>query len=253
MTRHQVTRIARTVALAAVIAAVAGCNTLTKLSEVGDGPKLSQIDNPTARPGYRPVSLPLPAAQPADHNPNSLWRPGAKAFFKDTRAKDVGDILTVKLDLQDSATWDNKTERDRQDSEDADVTKLLGLEAEFTKVLPEAVDPTSMLSFGNTHSTSGDGTIERSETLEVTFAAIVTQILPNGHLVILGRQEVRVNAELRELMVTGVIRPEDIDSDNSIPHQKIAEMRVAYGGRGTLSNLQQPRWGTQIWDILFPF
>jgi len=253
MTRHLVTRIARTVALAAAIAAIAGCNTLTKLSEVGDGPKLSQIDNPTARPGYKPVSLPLPAAQPADHNPNSLWRPGAKAFFKDTRAKDVGDILTVKLDLQDSATWDNKTERDRQDSEDADVTKLLGIEGQFSKVLPEAVDPSSMLSFGNTHSTSGDGTIERSETLEVTFAAIVTQILPNGHLVILGRQEVRVNAELRELMVTGVIRPEDIDSDNSIPHQKIAEMRVAYGGRGTLSNLQQPRWGTQIWDIIFPF
>ena len=253
MTRHPAMRTVQIAALAAVIAAVAGCNTLTKLSEVGDGPKLSQIDNPTARPDYKPVNLPLPAAQPADHNPNSLWRPGAKAFFKDTRAKDIGDILTVKLNLQDSATWDNKTERDRQDSEDTDVTSLLGLEAEFSKVLPEAVDPTSMLSFGNTHSTSGDGSIERSETLEVTFAAIVTQILRNGHLVILGRQEVRVNAELRELMVTGVIRPEDIDSDNSIPHEKIAEMRVAYGGRGTLSNLQQPRWGTQIWDILFPF
>jgi flagellar L-ring protein precursor FlgH len=253
MTRHPAMRIVKIAALATVIAAVAGCNTLTKLSEVGDGPKLSQIENPTARPDYKPVSLPLPAAQPSDHNPNSLWRPGAKAFFKDTRAKEIGDILTVKLDLKDSASWDNKTERDRQDSEDTDVTSLLGLEAEFSKVLPEAVNPSSMLSFGNTHSTSGDGSIERSETLEVTFAAIVTQILRNGHLVILGRQEVRVNAELRELMVTGVIRPEDIDSDNSIPHEKIAEMRVAYGGRGTLSNLQQPRWGTQIWDILFPF
>ncbi len=253
MTRHPAMRIVRIAALSAVIAAVAGCNTLTKLSEIGDGPKLSQIDNPTARPDYKPVNLPLPAAQPADHNPNSLWRPGAKAFFKDTRAKDIGDILTVKLNLKDSATWDNKTERDRKDSEDTDVTALLGLEAEFSKVLPEAVNPASMMSFGNTHSTSGDGSIERSETLEVTFAAIVTQILRNGHLVILGRQEVRVNAELRELMVTGVIRPEDIDSDNSIPHEKIAEMRVAYGGRGTLSNLQQPRWGAQIWDVLFPF
>jgi flagellar L-ring protein precursor FlgH len=253
MTRHPAMRIVQTATVAVVIAALAGCNTLTRLSEVGDGPKLTQIDNPTARPGYKPVSLPLPAALPADHNPNSLWRPGAKAFFKDTRAKDIGDILTVKLNLKDSATWDNKTERDRKDSEDTDVTALLGLEAEFAKVLPEAVNPSSMISFGNTHATSGDGTIERSETLEVTFAAIVTQILPNGHLVLLGRQEVRVNAELRELMVTGVIRPEDIDSDNSIPHEKIAEMRVAYGGRGTLSNLQQPRWGTQIWDILFPF
>lgn len=253
MTRHPTMRILHAAAVAVTLAAVAGCNTLTKLSEVGDGPKLSQIDNPTARPDYRPVSMPLPAARPADHNPNSLWRPGAKAFFKDTRAKEVGDILTVKLNLQDSASWDNKTERDRKDSEDTDVTKFLGLEAEFSKVLPEAVDPTSMLSFGNTHTTSGDGSIERSETLALTFAAIVTQILPNGHLVVLGRQEVRVNAELRELMVTGVIRPEDIDSDNSVSHEKIAEMRVAYGGRGTLSNLQQPRWGTQIWDILFPF
>ncbi|MBE0530746.1 MAG: flagellar basal body L-ring protein FlgH [Rhodospirillales bacterium] len=253
MTRHPAMQIVKIAALAGVIAAVAGCNTLTKLSEVGDGPKLSQIDNPTARPGYKPVSLPLPAAQPADHNPNSLWRPGAKAFFKDTRAKDVGDIMTVKLNLKDSASWDNKTERDRKDSEDTDVTSLLGYEGSLSKILPEAVNPASLLSFGNTHSTAGDGSIERSETLELTFAAIVTQILRNGHLVILGRQEVRVNAELRELMVTGVIRPEDIDSDNSIPHEKIAEMRVAYGGRGTLSNLQQPRWGTQIWDILFPF
>ena len=87
----------------------------------------------------------------------------------------------------------------------------------------------------------------------MTFAAIVTQILPNGLLVVMGRQEIRVNSELRELMVTGIIRPSDIDSDNTITHDKIAEMRVAYGGRGTLSGLQQPRWGTQIWDIIFPF
>ena len=103
------------------------------------------------------------------------------------------------------------------------------------------------------HSTSGDGDIERSEDIKLTFAAVVTQILPNGSLVVMGRQEILVNAELRELLVTGVVRPEDIESDNTISHEKIAEMRVAYGGRGTLSQLQQPRWGTQIWDIIFPF
>lgn len=248
------TRTAASLLIAAALAlAVSGCNTFSRLSEVGDGPKLTEIANPTASPKYQPVSMPMPAPIPADHNPNSLWRPGAKAFFKDTRAKDIGDILTVKLDLNDSATWDNKTERDRDDSEDADVSSLLGYEASLHQVLPEAVDPGSLLSFGNTHSTSGDGSIERSESLELSFAATVTQILPNGHLVIMGRQEIRVNAELRELLVVGVVRPEDIDSDNSITHERIAEMRVAYGGRGTLSELQKPRWGAQVWDIIAPF
>ncbi len=165
----------------------------------------------------------------------------------------MGDILTVQLNLDDSASLANTTERDRDDSEDTDVTNFLGLEAEYSKVLPQAISPTAVMSMGSTSSTSGDGSIERSETIELTFAAVITQILPNGNLVIVGRQEVMVNSELRELMVTGVIRPEDIDSSNVVSHEKIAEMRVAYGGRGTLSDLQQPRWGTQIWDILFPF
>ena len=115
------------------------------------------------------------------------------------------------------------------------------------------MNPAAIANFGNTHGTEGDGSIERSEEISLTFAAVVTQVLPNGNLVIMGRQELRVNSELRELMVTGVVRPSDIDSDNKISHEKIAEMRVAYGGRGTLSELQQPRWGMQLWDILFPF
>jgi flagellar L-ring protein precursor FlgH len=235
------------------ISSLSACNTLSRFSEVGGGPKLTNIENPIAKPAYRPVSLPMPAPQIAEDNPSSLWRNGARAFFKDHRAKEIGDIVTVKLDLSDSATLANSTERDRNDSEDTNVTNLLGLEGEFAKVLPQGILPGSVMSFDNVHKTQGDGGIERSETIDLTFAAVVTQILPNGSLVIMGRQEVRVNAELRELLVTGVVRPEDIESDNTINHEKIAEMRVAYGGRGTLSQLQQPRWGTQIWDIVFPF
>jgi len=237
----------------AATATLSACNTVSRLASVGDGPEHTPIINPTKRPDYRPVSMPMPAPQVARHNPNSLWRSGAKAFFKDQRAKEVGDILTVNIALDNEASLANSTERTREDSEDTDVTNLLGLEAEATKVLPEGVNLGSIISFGNDHSTSGDGEIDRSEAIELEVAAVITQILPNGNLVIAGRQEIRVNYELRELMVTGIVRREDIATDNSVSHDKIAEMRLAYGGRGTISDLQQPRWGTQVWDILFPF
>ena len=245
------------VAMATLI--LSGCNLLTRLSEVGEEPKMTQIQNPQVRPDYKPVNLPMPAPRVAEDNPNSLWRAGARAFFKDHRAKEVGDLVTVLMSLSDSATFSNSTERDRTNSEDVDVNDFLGLENELSRVLPQGVGASGgvfdgqIANFNSTHATEGDGTIERSESLSLTFAAIVTQILPNGSLVIMGRQEVRVNAELRELMVTGVIRPSDIDSDNTISDDDIAEMRVAYGGRGTLSGLQKPRWGMEMWDILFPF
>ena len=109
------------------------------------------------------------------------------------------------------------------------------------------------MTLSTDHDTKGDGSITRSETVSLTFAAVITQVLPNGLLAFMGRQEVKVNAEMRELQVTGLVRPEDIESDNTINHDKIAEMRVAYGGRGTLSDLQQPRWGFQLMDIIMPF
>jgi len=245
----------KTLMLTATLAAtVSACNTVSRITEIGDGPELTQITNPTVMPNYRPVSMPMPSPKIAQANPNSLWRPGARAFFKDHRAKEVGDILTVSLALSDSAALQNKTERARTDKESANATKLLGFETKLAKNnLPAGFSPTAAANFGNNHATSGDGTIDRKETINLTFAAVVTQILPNGALVILGRQELMVNSEMRELELTGVVRPGDIDADNSVAHTRIAEMRVAYGGRGTLSNLQQPRWGTQLWDILFPF
>jgi len=240
--------------LAISLTALSACNTVSRISEVGDGPELTQITNPTVMPSYRPVSMPMPKASLRTVNPNSLWRNGARAFFKDHRAKAVGDILTVNLSLNDSASLANNTTRSRKDRETADVTALLGYETKLAKNnLPQGFSPTASANFGNAHNTAGDGTIARSEKIALTFAAVVTQILPNGSLVIMGRQEVLVNAEMRELLVTGVVRPEDIESDNTIVHTRIAEMRVAYGGSGTLTGLQQPRWGTQLWDILFPF
>ena len=183
----------------------------------------------------------LTTAAPVVDNPNSLWRTGARAFFKDIRAKDVGDTLTVRLRLDDRAKMQNVTKRKRDDTQSLGVDSLFGYQTKLGKLFPRDVN------------TGGDGDIGRAEKLELTFAAMVTQVLPNGSMAIMGRQEVRVNYELRELMLVGVVRPQDIEADNSISHERIAEMRVGYGGRGTLSDLQQPRWGTQIMDILMPF
>jgi len=168
------------VAALMVATSLSGCNVLTRLSEVGGAPKTTPIANPTTAPGYRPVTMPMPAPQIAEDNPNSLWRAGARAFFKDIRAKAVGDILTVKLTINDKAELENITERERADTEDTDATKLFGLELEFAKKLPQGITPSSLTSLGNALKTKGDGSIDRSETITLTFAATITQILPNA-------------------------------------------------------------------------
>ena len=240
--------------IVALAMAVAGCNTLTRLWEVGSEPNLGTVSNPKDDPAYASASLPMPQPTLLEGNSSSLWRTGAKAFFKDIRAKEVGDILTVKLRLDDSAKLENKTTRKRDDSEDMQINTILGYEASLNDIFPEAVNlGGTMLDFETDHQTLGNGDIDRSEEIELEVAAVVAQVLPNGSLAILGRQELRVNFELRELLVAGIVRPQDIEADNTIPHERIAEMRLAYGGRGTLSDLQQPRWGTQVWDILWPF
>ncbi|MGE4561714.1 MAG: flagellar basal body L-ring protein FlgH, partial [Rhodospirillales bacterium] len=171
---------------------LSGCNLATRLSEIGDGPEVSQIQNPMSRADYTPVSLPMPTPLIVEDNPNSLWRAGARAFFKDHRAKAVGDIVTVKIDLDDKAEMDNSTERERADTEDTDLTKFLGLELELAKRLPQGIGTTTT-SFGAAHKTKGDGAIDRSEVITVKIAAVVTQILPNGALVLVGRQEILIN------------------------------------------------------------
>lgn len=247
-------RRAAALALTALTALTAGgCQMATRMAEVGSYPGLSPITNPMAMPGYQAVNMPMPAPEPIENNPNSLWRPGARAFFKDIRAKDVGDQFTVRMKVNDAATMKNKTKRARGDEEGMGVDSIFGFEGKLAKIFPKGIDNTNLVAFNSDSKTNGDGDINRKETLNLTFSAMITQILPNGSLVVRGSQEVRVNYELRELVLTGIIRPQDIEADNSIGHERIAEMRLAYGGRGTVSDLQQPRWGSQILDIILPF
>ena len=239
--------------LATLLAAglLASCSALDRLKNVGEKPELSAIENPTTQPGYKPVQMPMPAPQSATYSPNSLWRNGSRAFFKDQRAMQVGDIMTVKVKITDNAKFENGTARSRTSKEDSGVTDFIGsklLTGDAAKLMPGKI-----LSTDSTSSTDNKGSVNRQEALLTNVAAVVTQVLPNGNLVVEGKQEVRVNFEIRELVVAGIVRPEDIESDNTIDSTKIAQARIAYGGKGQLTDLQQPRYGQQVFDVLLPF
>ncbi len=228
-------------------------NIFDRLSQVGQPPNLTRIEDPRAIIGPQPVQTPLPAPVEATHQMGSLWRPGSSTFLTDQRAAVVGDIVTVNIEIADKAQISNTTQRSHIAAEDAALSSFLGYEADFSQVLPEAVDPTSLIDMDSSGSTEGAGSVNRDETIELRVAATVTQVLPNGNLVIAGRQEIRVNFELRELQVAGIIRPEDVASTNTIEFDQIAEARVSYGGRGQITDVQQPKYGQQVYDILWPF
>jgi flagellar L-ring protein precursor FlgH len=229
------------------------CGAGERLANVGKAPALSPIEDPTAQKGYKPVQMPMPAMEHASYAPNSLWRTGSRAFFKDQRARLVGDLVTVKVKVTDRAQLDNSTKRSRKNGEDLGADNVFGFENKVDKFLPDGAKPGSLLKLDSAASSEGSGSVRRAEQLTTNVAAVVTQTLPNGNLVIEGKQEIRVNFEVRELIVAGVIRPEDIESDNTIESSKIAQARIAYGGRGQITDVQQPRYGQQVMDIILPF
>ncbi|HLT76195.1 MAG TPA: flagellar basal body L-ring protein FlgH [Ferrovibrio sp.] len=243
----------RLLAIAGFAVSLGACGNLDRLAEIGQPPKMSKIDNPTERRDYRPVSLPMPAPEVQPRHANSLWRSGARQFFKDQRATKVGDILTVSVDLQDRAQVQNNTSTSRGNSESAGLPNFLGIETGALERIFSGITPSSAVGVESESQVQGQGQINRQEQIRVNVAALVTQVLPNGNLVVQGRQEIRVNNEIRELLVQGIVRPEDITATNVVNHTQMAEARISYGGRGQLSDVQQARWGQQIYDIIFPF
>src|SRR5580700_10386318 len=244
-------RIALAGTMLSVVSLAGGCSGIDRLSQVGEEPRLSSIENPTTQPGYKPVQMPMPKPETVSYNPNSLWRNGSRSFFKDQRAHQIGDLLTVTVNITDQANFANQTQRNATGSGNSAITDLIGaktLGAQAQKVLPG-----SLLTANGSTQYDGKGTIQRQESLTTNIAAVVTQVLPNGNLVVEGKQEIRVNAEMRELIVAGIVRPEDIQSDNTIDSTKIAQGRISYGGRGQITDIQQPRYGQQVMDVLLPF
>ena len=245
-------RIARFASLGLAVIALAGCSALDRMANIGEAPKMTDISNPQASTGYKPVSMPMPAPITAERQPSSLWAAGSRGFFKDQRANRVGDILTVLIEINDEAKYENTTTRSRTNTDSATLTSLFGLQSPINRILPGS-DNTSLVDTASALSNEGKGAIDRSEEIKLKIAATITQVLPNGNLVVIGRQEVRVNYEVRELQIAGVIRQEDITTLNTISYEKMAEARISYGGRGHITDVQQPRYGSQMLDILLPF
>jgi len=250
---------ALTPTLALVLALPLGLGACGTISETVNGPKLSPLAYPVGA-----TSQPIPLqtsvealgtapATPPSAAPNSLWRTGSRAFFRDQRASKVGDILTVLINIKDNASVSNQTDTSRETSADGGVSSLFGLEKYVPKILPGSPDPAHLVTTGSTSSLQGAGSVNRSEAVSLTIAAVVTGLLPNGNLVIQGRQEVRINQELRELTIAGVVRPEDISAANTIQHTQIAEARVSYGGRGAITRVQRVPAGQALLERFSPF
>ena len=242
----------RSIALALLPGLLSGCGNLTRLSEIGRPPAMTPSGDPTQEANYRPLTMPMPAAQTAPPQANALWRSGSRAFFKDQRAAQVGDIVTVLVNITDAADLKNNTTATRNSNESMGLPNLFGFEATIPKILAGAT-ASNLVSASSANGNTGTSELKRNEAVTLRLAGVITQVLPNGNLVVSARQEVRVNSELRNLQVSGVIRPQDIASDNTVQHDRMAEARISYGGRGELTAVQQPRWGQQVMDAVLPF
>jgi flagellar L-ring protein FlgH len=242
--------------LLAAAAPLTACSSVKQsVTEAAVGPTLTPV-HPISPPEPRDslsIAAAARSAAPQPASPNSLWRSGARAFFNDQRASKVGDILTVLINIDDSAKTSNATTATKTGTNTAGVTNFFGLETLVSKVMPKGFNPAQAVNTNSSLASGGTGGITRQEQITLTVAAVVTEVLPNGNLVIDGRQEVKTNNDTRVLTVAGIVRPEDITSTNTILHTQIADARIDYGGRGDISAVQKTSVGTGLMQRWLPF
>jgi flagellar L-ring protein precursor FlgH len=241
----------RLLLLAVVIALTSGC---ARMRQIGQEPDFTPPESTVERTAMMNSGLPTSLDQgPALPTTASLWTGDRGSLLGDRRAMQRGDILTVVIEIDDRAEISNSTDRARAASQQMSVPSLFGIPQRIDAQLPNGASMDTAVGLSSTSSASGDGTIRRNEKLTLRVAATIVDVLPNGVVSIQGTQEVRVNFELRELSITGYVRPEDITRQNEITYDKIASARISYGGRGQISDVQQPRYGQQAAEILLPF
>jgi flagellar L-ring protein precursor FlgH len=242
----------RIMVLLALPCLFAGCG-VVNVENLNKEPPLSAVGA-----GLRPPSVAIdaePTPQPRYNKGNSLWQDASADLFRDPRASRVGDVITVKISMRDRARFNNQNERSRENEGELDVNFDYNINTSANGVQGYLANGTMQVNptVSSTTDTKSEGRINRSEDVNLLVAAVVTEVLPNGNLLIAGTQEVRLNYEMRVLGVAGVVRPRDIATDNSISYDKIAEARISYGGRGRITDVAQPPWGQQLMDAISPF
>ena len=240
----------RLVPLMGLIALTSGCG---RSSAIGRVPDFTPVQDGLEQRAMFDPGLPIYTERYSPLDQASLWTSGQRSLLGDRRAIKRGDITTVVIEIDDKAEISNTSSRSRSGSESLGVPQLFGIPQRINERLPEGASMDNAVSIGSNSASSGDGSVRRNEKLTLRVAATVVDVLPNGTLSIQGSQEVRVNFEMRELLVTGFVRPEDISRQNEITYDKIAAARVSYGGRGQITDMQQPRIGQQVLDAVLPF
>jgi len=241
----------RAVLLASVfVISAVGC---TSVDEIGKPPAFTPGQETRSHAAMINASLPRSIRETSAVDRASLWSGTRQSLLGDRRAMEPGDILTVVIEIDDEAEISNASDRSRTGSENLGVPDFIGFPQRLDNRLPEGASSERLVGISSTSSSSGDGSVRRNEKLTLRVAATVIERLPNGVLSISGTQELRVNFELRELLVSGFVRPADISRQNEITYDKIASARVSYGGRGQITDVQQPRYGQQILDTVLPF
>ncbi len=240
-------KILKKLAIFAVLIGVSACG---RLEQVGKAPDFSPVDGGDEYYAMTSAGLPQGGAGQAD---GSLWSGNRNSLLGDRRAAARGDILTVVIEIDDKAEISNSTGRSRSAADKTGIPSMFGIPQVIDGALAEGATMADAYNMKSTSNYQGDGSVRRKEKLMLRVAATITEVLPNGVVRIQGSQEVRVNFEIRELIVTGFVRPEDITRQNEITYDKIAEARISYGGRGQITDVQQPRYGQQVADVILPF
>lgn len=225
----------------------------TDLDQVGRAPEFNPLEGSYQHTAMYSSPLPDDIVPQYASDASSLWEAGQNSLFNDRRASRTGDILTVVIEIDDSAEFSNTSDRSRSGSQNSSITGLLGIPQRLDSILPEGATSAEAVDTAGASTFSGQGNTARNEKLTLRVAATVVDELPNGVLRIEGVQEVRLNFEMRELLVSGYVRPIDISRQNEIIYDKIAGAQISYGGRGQITDVQQPRYGQQLVDALIPF